>query len=186
MSREISLPEFLDFYYDELKNSNLDISEHLETLKRYAEQSESIVEMGVRRMVSTFSFIKGVPKKLTCIDAVHPREYLEDNADLFDVTVEICNVLGIDFEFILGDTLKIEIEPCNLLFIDTLHTFDQLSIELKLHGSKSKKWIILHDIESAKDELIPAVMQFLLQNTEWFIKEIYRNNNGLMILERNK
>ena len=50
-----------------------------------------------------------------------------------------------DFHFTVGDTKAIDIEETDLLFIDTLHTYDQLAAELARHGMKARRWIVLHD-----------------------------------------
>jgi hypothetical protein len=44
-------------YFNERKRSAVDIREHLDTLRRYAEQAKSIVECGVRTIVTTWPFI---------------------------------------------------------------------------------------------------------------------------------
>ena len=98
-----------------------------------------------------------------------------------------------------------EIEPTDLLFIDTLHTYTQLSQELKLHASKVKKYIILHDTttygfkpepsdwqtENIMENYVyndkglwPAVTEFLDSNRSWIVLEKRENNNGLTVLKR--
>ena len=93
------------------------------------------------------------------------------------------------FECKLGNTLEIEIEPTDLLFIDTLHTYDQLIKELELHGNKSKKFIIIHDTETfggnkKKKGLEHAYKEFLTNNENWSLLEHFANNNGLTVLKR--
>jgi hypothetical protein len=163
-------------YHNKYKSVHGDIEEHLDTLLSYAKQSESITEMGVRFVVSTWSFVLGQPKKLISIDIDDVRSYL---SPVFD----ICKSLDIDFKFIQGDTLQIDIEETDLLFIDTLHTYDQLRGELNRHGNKAKKWIIFHDTETFKD-MVPAIDEFLSENKHWYRKEVFTNNNGLTVLER--
>ena len=97
--------------------------------------------------------------------------------------LQIISITNIDFEFIEADTLKIEIEETDLLFIDTLHTEKQLKQELKLHAGKARKYIVLHDTFSCSDELLPVIEEFLKQG-RWKIKADYKNNNGMMILEK--
>jgi GT2 family glycosyltransferase len=91
--------------------------------------------------------------------------------------------------------LKTEIEETDLLFIDTLHTYKQLSQELTLHGNKARKYILIHDTNTwgSKDEVetdsekkgeLIAIEDFLTQNPHWKIVERIEESNGLMILER--
>lgn len=157
-----------------------DIQEHLETLRRYSSLCDSVVEMGVRYIVSTWALLAGKPRKMISIDIQHPAEIGADLAPVYGG----CKEYDINFEFIKSSTLDITIEETDLLFIDTLHTYDQLSKELFLHGNKAKKFIILHDTTSFSKELLPAIDEFLKNNTHWVRKEVFQNNNGLTILHR--
>jgi hypothetical protein len=178
----------LEKKYIELCNRKSDINEHLPTLKKYTEQCETIVEMGVRYIVSTYAFMMGMPKKITSIDIKHPKEY----GGKIDDVVTLAKENNIDFEFILGDTRIIEIEETDLLFIDTWHIYDQLKIELENHSNKVRKYIILHDTTLFEFNgegfgylgLWPAIEEFLKNNNKWIICERYVNNNGLTILKR--
>lgn len=165
--------------YNLLCKIESDINEHLPVLKKYSEQCESIVEMGVRSIVSTWAFLAAKPKKMISIDIIHPSFY---NADL-DEVIKLCQLEGIDFKFIQQSTLDIVIDETDLLFIDTDHTYKQLKSELYLHGNKSRKFIIMHDTKVCP-EMLPAIDEFLKDNKHWVFKEILRNNNGLTILER--
>ena len=98
-----------------------DINEHLPTLKKYAEECNHITEMGVRDVVSTWAFLMGNPKKLISYDINQINE---------SIILETIKDTEIEFKFVLADTTKIEIEETDLLFIDTLHTYDQLKSEL--------------------------------------------------------
>jgi len=165
-------------------NSHSDINQHLETIKNYASECEHITEMGVRNVVSTWAFLASKPKRLVSMDIVQ--------CPIQDANTAAKNE-GIDFEFIVADTANpnLNIEPTDLLFIDTLHVYEQLKKEFKLHANKVKKYIILHDTttfgevgEMGKRGLWPAVEEFLAENTNWTLKERFTHNNGLTILEK--
>jgi hypothetical protein len=188
-------------YFEYYKNTPSDINEHFETFRKYAHECDTIIEMGVRGITSTWSFIMGEPKKLVSIDFQHPEIFGGDLNEVY----RICNEMGIDYEFRLQNTLECEIESCDLLFIDTWHDFLQLKSELFRHHKSVNKYIILHDTNSYgfKDEdlysnydegrnesnlpkgLIAAVYEFLLHNRNWFIFERFSNNNGITILKKN-
>ena len=187
-------------HYTNLCNIQSDINEHLPTLKRYSEECESVTEMGVRYGCSTWAFIEGKPKKLVCIDiskiGFEPSEkYVKS----------ICESYDVNFTWITGDSLQIEIENTDLLFIDTLHNYNQLIRELRRHESKVLKYIILHDTQTfgsrneeiyshsseiiknltpEKIGLLPAIQDFLEENSNWVLKEVFSNNNGLTVLSR--
>lgn len=180
----------LEQRYDVLCNVQSDINEHLPTLKRYTEECETVTEMGVRWVVSTYAFLSGKPKKITSIDFKHPIEY---GGNLNDV-IEIAKENNVEFNFVLGDTREIEIEETDLLFIDTWHVYEQLKKELEKHSPKTKKYIIMHDTtifeyhgeSNGHVGLWPAVIEFLQKNEDWIIYERYGNNNGLTVLKRIK
>jgi hypothetical protein len=180
----------IDEMFEKHCNTKIDIEEHLPTLKKYSKGLDHVIEMGVRSIVSTWAFLAGRPKKLTSIDINHPSIH-GSNLDLVE---EQAKKEGIEFNFIQGDTTKISIDECDLLFIDTWHVYDQLKTELNLHGNKSKKYIIFHDTQAfgyhgetaGYKGLIPAIDEFLSENNHWKVKEIFTNNNGLTILERIK
>ena len=44
-----------------------DINEHLPILKKYAEECDVVIEMGVRNVVSTWALLLAKPKKLIII-----------------------------------------------------------------------------------------------------------------------
>jgi len=199
---KINKMEELDNIFNQLTRVNSDINEHLPTLKEYTEECDTVCEMGVRWLTSTFAFLAGKPKRLTSIDIQHPSEFGQDSIARFDIAKDIASKIDVDFEFILSDSLKIEIEEVDMLFIDTWHAYKQLKAELNLHHSKVKKYIALHDTTNYefRDEtsyemwgdewkgdgrgIWPAVEEFLVEHPEWEIKERYLNNNGLTILKR--
>lgn len=178
----------IDDWYNRLCSRKCDINEHLPILKKYSEKSNSIVEMGVRTGISTSALLAGRPKIMISYDLGKHKGF---NLDGYK---NMSKEINVDYRFIESNVLDIQIEPVDLLFIDTYHTYEQLKQELKLHGNKAQKYIILHDTVTFGDKgedgnkpgLNQAVNEFIKQNTHWSIKEVFKNNNGLTILERKK
>ena len=187
--------------FQQLCNIDSDINLHLNTLRYYASQSKTIVEMGVRWVVSTWAFLEGHPKKLTSYDIVSPEEW--KRGDRMSPVEEYAKENNIDFKFILQDVLTVKLPKTDLLFIDTWHVYDQLIQELNMHSSQVNKWIILHDTETfgekgekssysirEKKEYLGlkfAVNEFLQNNVDtWRLHEHYTFCNGLTILKRIK
>lgn len=173
-------------YYASMKTPTehtLDIHEHLDTLKRYASRCDHVTEMGFLNGVSFTAFLMARPKKIVTYD-------LAINKTLVDHFAKI--TCGTDISFIEQDTLTTEIEDTDLLFIDTLHTYDHLKEELKLHGNKARKYLIFHDIDTfgfkgedgQEPGLLQAIREFLEANEHWKQHELHQNNNGLLILRR--
>jgi hypothetical protein len=184
----------------QLKNTSSDINEHFDTLYQYALKCDTVIEFGVRGIYSTWAFLHARPKSLLSYDIRHPSFF---NGNI-DEVILAANLHNINYTFIQADTTKINIPNTDLLFIDTWHTYDQLSLELKTHASNVNKYIILHDTTTYefKDEtfhhennwsgsfigggLWKAIDEFLDINLSWSIKERFTNNNGLTILQKNE
>ena len=186
--------EIKKIYREECKKQS-DINEHLPTLRRYAQGCRHVTEFGARDVVSTWALLAGFPGKVIAYDL-----FRSPNVEL---AARLARKARIDFSFIQGNILELEIEPTDLLFIDTFHEYNQLKSELHLHAGKVRKFIILHDTTlfevKAEDKIIAdkygvknysgkglwlAVEEFLKADVRWAIKKRYTNNNGLTILER--
>ena len=184
--------------YNEHKNTPSDINEHLETLYNLGKECSHITEMGVRWVSSTWPLVYSNPKKMISYDILK-------NPNITEV-ISLCNEYSINYSFEEKDVLQLEIEPTELLFIDTLHTYNQLTKELEIHSNKVSKYIVLHDTEhfgrkdediyehasnviketsSTKEGLMTAVEDFLLTKLgqSWELFRVYKNNNGLTVLK---
>jgi len=110
--------------------------------------------------------------------------------------LEECKAENINAKFDQANTLNYDLEEVDMLFIDTLHTYEQVLGELERHHQKVKKYILFHDTitfgkvnedgsyVNGKNGLIPAIGLFLNNHKEW--KEVctYTNNNGLTIIKK--
>lgn len=158
-----------------------DMNEHCPTLYALARQCKHVTEMGTRTGVSTAALLYAQPETLVCYDRrrLPPVDVLQRLA------------AATRFLFHEADVRTIEIEPTDLLFIDTWHVYEQLREELRLHAGKVQRYIVLHDTTTFGDcgespghrGLWPAVEEFLAQGT-FQLKERFLNNNGLTVLER--
>lgn len=172
----------IETIYQTLCNTASDINEHLPTLKEYATGCEHVTEFGVRGIVSTWALLMGKPKVMV-------------SYDILPINTNGVQPVDTHFSFIQGDTLKVDIDETDLLFIDTLHNYNQLKGELDKHSHKVRKWIIMHDTTTfgingesyeGKSErgLWLAVEEFLKDNTDWILHKRWTNNNGLTILKK--
>jgi hypothetical protein len=162
-----------------------DINEHMLRLAQLARQCEHVTEFGVRTGMSTYSFLHGLSNK----PDAKLRSY--DLHDFFNVFA-IRNQLEIDWTFRQGSTLEADvIEPTDLLFIDTLHTYAQVKGELERHGNQARKYIAFHDTvafgilgEDNGTGINLAIQEWMRDNDHWALFEHHENNNGLTILTR--
>jgi hypothetical protein len=151
-----------------------DINEHLPTLKSYYDKCYTVTEFGVRGGVSLTAALASNAQKVFAYD-INP------------VTVPKSDKLI----FTCASSLVVDIEPTDFLFIDSLHTYDQLFQELCMHSNNVNKWIGMHDTimfgEIGEDQnkgLNYAIQDFLTTHTEWSVELIKTNNNGLTILKK--
>ena len=172
---ESDVKTYLNNEYEQAKNTPSDINEHLEVLYEYAQKCDHITELGVRTGNSTRAFLNA-HKTLISYD-IEQDEHVQS---LFYAASKLFHA-----RYHNADTLNLEIEPTDLLFIDTDHTYKHLSQELELHGDKARKYIIFHDTTTYGLELVPAIFEFMDKNHgEWIIDKHFKHNNGLTILKR--
>lgn len=192
-------------------NRGSDINQHLPTIRKYATECVSAMELGVRGVVSTWAILLGMLENRL---AFVPRILIMND-------IEKCNVqdvlkatthLPITVRTHWGSDLEMPIDhDVDLLFIDTWHVYAQLKRELEKFAPHARKYIIMHDTETfgQKSEAVkkrnvddmarrtgfpkneiemglqPAVDEFLeAHGDEWEVAEVFKNNNGLTILRR--
>jgi hypothetical protein len=192
-------------------SGSTDIMEHLPTLYEYAKECNSVFETGVRGCVSSWAFLYGLLDSeskniktlfMNDIDVCQIDNILSASKPFNNIVVkyEWKNNLLLDFT-----------EKYDITFIDTWHVYGQLKRELNKFSKLTNKYIIMHDttIDEIKGETIrngwdaqrqsyqtgipvdeinkglwPAVVEFVENNPEWYIKERFTNNNGLTILAK--
>lgn len=197
----------IEDWFNLRKNTPGDINEHMDTLKRYAEECDHITELGTGGVYSTWGFLITKPKTFITVDIIEPH-IRPGVKEALDEAEMLAKQDGIDFHFFLADTTSddFEIDETDLLFIDTYHVYEHLKKELEKHANKSKKYIILHDTTTFADRgevqsylskvspinresptgLWPAIEEFLAENLDWIIHERFTHNNGLTILKKVK
>jgi hypothetical protein len=186
-----------------------DINEHLPTLFNYAKECESVIELGVRGCVSSWAFLYGLLNNNKATKKLLLNDLTECNVNEL---VNVARSLNVDVNYVWINDLKLEVDGIyDLTFIDTWHIYGQLKRELDKFSKITRKYIIMHDteidgiqgetirnnwdavkqsqetgftLEEINTGLQKAIDEFLESNKDWRIKEIYKNNNGLTILER--
>ena len=168
--------------FDRNLSVNSDIGGHMQELLRLGRLCRVIVEFGVRAGNSTSAWLLSKPAELHCYDQSVPGD-----VNLF-YEVAASNT---KFLFTTADTSSLDdIPDCDLLFMDTLHTEDQLKAEMK-HARRVRKYMVFHDTEfngwkgeGGQPGLRHALIDFLLDHPEWRIDCHYKHCNGLTVLRR--
>lgn len=165
-----------------------DIFMHLPVLNQYAQKCKHVTEMGVRTGWSTRALL---------IEDIVLRSYDLELDPLVQTLFDTAKSINKDVEYIAADVLKIELDETDMLFIDTLHSHNQLKAELKLHAGKVRKYLAFHDthtfgtkgqneLDGREDPygLLTAILDFLINHPEWRIVHHSPFNNGFTVLER--
>jgi hypothetical protein len=197
----------LSMHYEFYAATPSDIYEHLPTLKQLTSECSSVVEIGLRSMVSTWGVLLGLSES-----SAHTKSYL--GIDLFsppsntlNLAKELAENNHINFSFLEENSMHAEIPQSDFLFIDSLHTYAHLTYELERYSGKINKYIAMHDtsapwgdtddteyrgnyleypksIDKTKRGLWPAVVDFLARHPEWQLEKRYLNNHGFTVLKR--
>jgi predicted O-methyltransferase YrrM len=170
---------------DILTRTATDINEHLPMLYFLAQQCDHVTEFGVRTGASTLAFLHGLQGRPATL-----RSY--DINDQYGVQDSLTRWTRVEWTFSICSTLSISrIEPTDLLFVDTLHNYDQVRQELALHGEAARRWIVFHDTETfgvTGDDggrgINQAINEWLQAKPEWRIVYRTHRNNGLTVIER--
>lgn len=185
-----------------------DIYEHVHVLRDLAKHCSTVTEIGLRTMNSTWGILQGLSENpadsrvYIGIDLEHPP------SDIFNSAKRLAEANDISFFFVNANDMAIDIDPTELLFIDSMHTYCHLTYELEKFSSKVTKYIAMHDtdepwgfiddfqqyhgdkseyppeIDRNKYGLWQAVLDFLEKHPEWTLHERRLNNHGFTILKR--
>ena len=177
--------ESLDEAFERVCQTPSDINEHCPMLRQLAREHKHCTEFGVRYGTSTIALLAGLPRVLHSYDI----------RQQFDLSLfRSWAGTNTDFQFFEQSTLSACIHYTELLFIDTLHTKDQLAQELNRHAGMVASAIALHDTKTfgrigedgRPGGLMDAVEEFLTKHPEWFVSMTTEANNGFTILRRRR
>lgn len=179
--------------------SSTAISVHLPRLHVLALDCETVLEFGVKRGASSSAFL-AAGCLLTSYDvAVTPEALaLEAAAD------------GM-WNYCIGSSLGAPRMKCDMLFIDSLHTYAQCRDELERHADGVGRLLVFHDTltfgsvgadgetgrqswtyspgQSVPREHLgirPAIDELMMSDRSWRIEHHYTDSHGLLVLERRR
>jgi len=168
--------------YQDACAKDTDIHEHLPLLSQLTSECKHVTELGVGHAQSTLAFLRHDIE-------LHSYEYRPH--DYIPKLFEDFRNAGRNVTLHIDDTRAVEIAPTDFLFVDSLHIYEQVKVELQLHANKARKYIGFHDTttyatngEFGGRGIWPAIQEFIDSHPEWQLIERLINNNGLTILKR--
>lgn len=177
------------------------ISVHLPTIRHYAAKCEMACEFGVKYGASSSALLMGAHQVHSWdIKATPEAEHLR-------------SIAGPRWEYTIADSRAGIFGHCDLLFIDSLHTYAQVRSELEGTKGHVSKYLIFHDTitfgsvgadgetgrqswnyadhrgESVPDEhlgIVPVIFEFMSQNREWQVEMHDARSHGLLVLRNSR
>lgn len=201
MSTTLRGARTLQEFYETCLTIPTAITPHLQTIRHYASKCEVACEFGVKKGFSSSALLMGasvvhswdiVPtREAQHLQQITPRwnYHIADSRDKyawFSVT-----------------------SRCDLLLLDSLHTYEQVKAELELVKGRVDKYLIFHDWitfgsigadgESGRQSwtyqtgvsvpeehlgIMPAILGFMAEEPEWDVLEANPFSHGLLVLKR--
>ena len=165
-------------------NTASDINEHLPTLFRYAKQCNSAIELGVRGCISSWAIAAGLLENKNGV-----RKRTRASAKSASLSMQL-NRRILTYGQIKRELEKFE-TVCNKYIIMHDTTVDEIDGETVREYDYNYQHAYGRATELAAQTGIPreeilkgmwfGIQEFLAAHPEWYIKDRYFNNNGLMI-----
>jgi hypothetical protein len=197
----------LGLRFEEACNSPSDICEHVPLLYQLSKEVSSVIEIGMRGMVSSWGILQGLSESPSSYRSYIGIDICAPPSETLNAAQRLAHAYGIEFTFLQGNDMDIDIPETDCLFIDSLHTYCHLTYELEKFCPSVRKYIAMHDtsppwesvddseyhgdfseypacIDRNKRGLWPAVEDFLQRHPEWKLVARYINCHGFTILER--
>ncbi len=196
------------------------IGPHLPTLRELASKCQTIVEFGVQYGRSTTAFLlgladaepiellPGVPKQCKNLHSYDLE--LTKTAAALKALAEGPTLKDPVWLFHMENTRTAIVPACDLLFVDSFHSFEQVDAELNNAADKVAKYIVFHDtvtfgsvaaandhgviswVYDRKNNLMPesclgirfAIDKLMIRDPSWKIIRSDTHAHGLLVLER--
>lgn len=196
MSTALRSARSLKEFYETCLTIPTAITPHLQTLRHYASKCEIACEFGVKRGFSSSALLMGAAVVHSWdIAPTREAQRLAQLAPRWDYHIE--------------DSRLCQTPVCDLLFVDSLHTYAQVKAELDTMRGLIRKYLICHDVltfgsvgadgESGRQSwayepgqsvpqehlgIMPAILEFMAADPCWDVLEINPYSHGLLVLKR--
>ena len=183
-----TVPSELEAYYELALSpvyADTGIQAHLPTIRKYAENVDRIIELGVGGGdQGTAALLAAKPMSLDSYDVSAPG-----SLPILNVYAQENNV---KFTFHLGRTQDSEPVDADLIMVDSYHDAATVDAELAKFMSHVTTYAIFHDVCSfgragqggaPNTGINLAIADYLFRHPEWRVKEFSEADNGLLVLE---
>lgn len=182
-SSNMNYTSMLEQEYQWACDTPSDINQHLPMLKRLADECNTVVELGVRTGISTRALLRA-----NCKLYSYDLELDPGVSNLFNLAKQA----GKDCDYQVANSLTMTVPECDMLFIDTYHTYAQLSAELERHHSRARRYLAFHDTftyglktdQDPEKGILTAILEFMARYPEWRMTYHTSANNGFTVLEK--
>jgi hypothetical protein len=170
----------LEDMYRNAHDQASEINVHTTKLRELASEAGTVIELGVRPKLSTIALLAGQPKRLLV--------YAPGEEPIMKALKEKQG--RTDFQFAAQNPL--DIPECDLLFINTRHTADQLWSELTRYAPRVHRRIVLFATQLFAERgedgtsagMFPALRKYLKENQQWSVIYHTDDNNGLTVISK--
>lgn len=188
-------------FYDLCYETPTAIAPHLPTLRHFASKCAHSAEFGVKRGASSSALLLG-SSRVSSWDIQPTQE-----------AIHLQGLAGDRWNYQIGDSTQAVLPlDVDLLFIDSLHTYQQVAKEL-MRGLHVRKFLIFHDtmtfgtigadgetgrpswdpgqggysasgpIPAKHWGVMPAILEFMSIRPEWKVLQHNPESHGLLVLE---
>lgn len=196
MSTTLRGARTLQEFYETCLTIPTAITPHLQTIRHYASKCEVACEFGVKKGFSSSALLMGA-SVVHSWDIVPTREAQH----LQQITPR--------WNYHIADSRWGVVDTCDLLLVDSLHTYTQVKEELATVKSRVRKYLLFHDVstfgcvgadgESGRQSwtyqvgvsvpeehlgIMPAILEFMADEPQWDVLEVNPFSHGLLVLKR--
>lgn len=170
---------------------------HLPRLREFAGGCDLAIEFGVKKGASSAALLMGA-QRVIGYDLVETKE-----------ARRLQGIAGPRYSYRIEDSCLAPVEPCDLLFLDSLHTYGQVQAELRRHAAAVRRLLVFHDVltfgsigadgetghqcwtyqrgQSVPFQALgirPAIDELMIEDASWRIVYSSAVSHGLLVLER--
>lgn len=184
-------------YRQHLTYTKRAMTAHLPRLRTLATGCAVAQEFGVKYGASSVALLLGA-KQVVSYDTVETSQ-----------ARHLAALAGPRWQYTIQDSRTAPVTPCDLLLVDSLHTYAQVKAELARHAASVRRYLIFHDTITfgsigANGEtghwiwrqepgvavtlphlgIRPAIDELMMADRSWRIAAHYVDSHGLLVLKR--